>query len=85
MRKKLKRIVWWLNFGLECVPIVLVLFTLAISSLVMIVFSPLLAFFSANGWKLAHTTSDSWWGTYKTSLIDFCTEALPIVVYMNNF
>lgn len=79
MRKMLKCIAWLLNLVLACVPVVLVLFVLVIGSLLMIVFSPLLAFLGANGCKLQYTTSESWWEIYKRNLILSCTELLPIV------
>lgn len=79
MRKKLEYILWLLNVWLACIPTVLVVLPLIISSLVTIIFSPLLAFFGANGCKLAYQTSESWWEIYKRNLIDLCTDLLPIV------
>lgn len=91
MRKTLKEIALWLNQGLACVLTVLVIIPLVISSLVVILLSPLIAFVGTNGCKLGdeykqgHMTSASWWKTYKTGLVVACTEMLPIVVYKNNF
>lgn len=79
MRKKLQYIAWYVNFGFTCVPTAIVLFPLVISSLILIILSPLLAFFGANGCKLQYTTSESWWEIYKRNLIMLCTELLPIV------
>ena len=79
MSKNLRRIAWYINFGFTCVPTTIVLFTLAISSLVVIILSPLFAFLGANGCKLQYTTSESWWEIYKRNLILSCTELLPIV------
>lgn len=85
MSKTLKRIAQLLNLGLTCVLTVIIMFTLVISSLVVIILSPLLAFVGANGYKMAHTTTANWWEIYKARLVDTCTDDLPIVVYMNNF
>lgn len=85
MRKMLKCIAWLLNLVLASTPVVLVLFVLGISSLLIIVFSPLLAFVRANEYKLASTTTASWWEIYKTGLVALCTELLPIMVYAKNF
>lgn len=91
MSKTLKEIARWCNQLLACVPILLVLFVLIISSLVVILLSPLIAFVGANEYKLSANeynqgrTKVSWWKTYKTGLIATCTEWLPIVVYKNNF
>lgn len=83
MSKTLKRIAWWLNLVLGSIPMILVLFILGISSLLIIVFSPLLAFFCANEDKLVYKTSESWWEIYKTSLVALCTKLLPIGVYVD--
>lgn len=83
MRKMLKHIVRLLNQGLASIPMILVLFILGISSLLIIVFSPLLAFFCANEDKLVYKTSESWWKIYKTSLVALCTKLLPIGVYVD--
>lgn len=85
MSKMLKRIAQLLNLGLTCVLTAIIMFTLVISSLVVIILSPLIAFVGANGYKMAQTTAVSWWQIYKDRLIDTCTDMLPIVVYMNNF
>lgn len=85
MRKTLKCIAWLLNLVLASTPMVLVLFILGISSLLIIVFSPLLAFVRANEYKLVYKTSESWWEIYKTGLVALCTELLPIMVYAKNF
>lgn len=85
MSKMLKRIAQLLNLGLTCVLTVIIMFTLVISSLVVIILSPLIAFVGANGYKMVQTTTVSWWQIYKDRLIDTCTDMLPIVVYMNNF
>lgn len=58
---------------------------LLISSLLVILISPLFAFVSANGYKLEGTASEGWWELYKTFLIKYCTKDLPIIVYINNF
>lgn len=84
MRKTLKRIALWLNQELAFILIVLVVFILGISRLLIIVFSPLLAFVRANEYKLASTTTASWWETYKAGLVDACTELLPIMAYEKN-
>ena len=91
MSKTLKEIARWCNRLVACVPIILVLFVLAISILAVILLSPLIAFVGANEYKLSANeynqgrTKVSWWKTYKTGLIATCTEWLPIVVYKNNF
>lgn len=85
MSKMLKRIAQLLNLGLTCVLTAIIMLNLVISSLVVIILSPLIAFVGANGYKMAQTTSVSWWQIYKDRLIDACTDMLPIVVYMNNF
>lgn len=85
MSKTLKCIVRWLNQGLAFMLIALVVFILGISRLLIIILSPLIAFVGANGYKMAQTTTVSWWQIYKDRLIDTCTDMLPIVVYMNNF
>lgn len=86
MRKTLKRIAELLNLGLTCVLAAIIMFTLAISSLVVIILSPLIAFVGANGYKMVQTTTTvSWWQIYKDRLIETCTDMLPIVVYMNNY
>ena len=79
MRKMLKEIARWCNRLVAGIPIVLVLIPLFISSLILIILSPLFAFFGANGCKLAYTISESWWEIYKRNLIVTCTELLPIV------
>lgn len=79
MRKTLKRIALWLNQELAFILIALVVFILGISRLLIIVLSPLLAFVRANEYKLASTTTASWWEIYKRNLILSCTELLPIV------
>lgn len=61
MSKTLRRIAWYINFAVTCVPMLFVLFPLVISSLVVIILSPLLAFLSANGCKLQYTTQETWW------------------------
>lgn len=81
MRKTLKCIAWLLNLVLASTPVVLLLFVLGISSLLTIVFSPLLAFVRANEYKLVYKPSESWWEIYKTGLVVLCTELLPIRVY----
>lgn len=81
MRKMLKCIAWLLNLVLASTPVVLLLFVLGISSLLMIVFSPLLAFVRANEHKLVYKPSESWWEIYKTGLVALCNELLPITVY----
>lgn len=85
MSKTLKHIAQLLNLGLTCVLTAIIMFTLVISSLVVIMLSPLIAFVGANGYKMAQTTAVSWWQIYKDRLIDTCTDMLPIVVYKNNF
>ena len=85
MSKTLKRIAQLLNLGLTFVLVSVVLFALAISSLVVIILSPLIAFVGANGYKMAHTTTANWWEIYKARLVDTCTDDLPIVVYVKNF
>jgi hypothetical protein len=85
MSKILKRIVRLLDQGLAFILIGLALFILVISRLLIIILSPLIAFVGANGYKMAQTTTVSWWQIYKDRLIDTCTDMLPIVVYMNNF
>lgn len=85
MSKTLKRIAQLLNLGLTCVITAIIMFTLAISSLVVIILSPLIAFVGANGYKMAQTTTANWWEIYKARLVDTCTEDLPIVVYVKNF
>lgn len=91
MRKMLKEIAQWCNRLVAGIPIVLVLIPLFISSLVMIILSPLIAFVGTNEYKLieheynqGRTISTSWWKIYKNGLIVTCTELLPIVVYKNN-
>lgn len=79
MHKTLQRIAWYINFGFTCVPTVLVELPLVISSLILIIFSPLIAFLGANGCKLQYTTPESWWEIYKRNLILLCTKLLPIV------
>lgn len=81
MSKTLKRIAWYINFVVTCVPMLLVLFPLAISSLVVIIFSPLLAFLGANGCKLQYKTPETWWEIYKRNLYILCTDCLPIVMW----
>ena len=82
MSKTLKRIVRWCNQLLAFILIALVMFILGISRLLIIVFSPLLAFVRANEYKLASTTTASWWELYKSDLITLCTDSLPIVVFL---
>ena len=84
MRKKLKRIALWLNQELAFILIALVVFILSISRLLIIVFSPLLAFVRANEYKLASTTTASWWEAYKAGLVDVCTDLVPIMAYEKN-
>lgn len=79
MSKTLKRIAWYVNFAVTCVPMLFVLFPLTISSLVVIIFSPFLAFLSANSCKLQYTTPETWWEIYKRNLYILCTDCLPIV------
>lgn len=81
MRKSLKKIIWWCNALLALVLITLENIPLAISSLVVIVLSPFLAFVIANGFKLKYSTPESWWELYKITLIRLCTDDLPIVVF----
>lgn len=81
MRKMLKCIAWLLNLVLASMPVVLVLFVLGMSSLLIIIFSPLLAFVRANEYKLVYKTPESWWEVYKTGLVTLCTKLLPIRVY----
>lgn len=85
MSKTLKNIAQSLNLGLTFVLVVIVLVALAISSLVVIILSPLIAFVGANGYKMAQTTTANWWKIYKDRLVDTCTEDLPIVIYVKNF
>lgn len=91
MRNFLKETVRWCNQLLFCVPVLIVLSALIISSLVVILLSPLIAFVGANEYKLSaneynqgRTTSASWWQIYKDDLVVVCTELLPIVVYKNS-
>lgn len=91
MRNFLKGTARWCNRALFCVPVLLVLSVLIISSLVVILLSPLIAFVGANEYKLGaneynqgRTTSLSWWQIYKDDLVVVCTELLPIVVYKNS-
>lgn len=60
------------------------LFILGISRLLIIVLSPLIAFVRANEYKLASTTTASWWKAYKDGLVDTCTELLPIMAFEKN-
>lgn len=85
MRKNLKKTAIWCNSSLCLVLIIIEMIPLFISSVVVILLSPLFAFVSANGYKLHNSTSDNWWKLYKTFLIKYCTEDLPIIVYTNNF
>lgn len=84
MSKRLRHIVRLLDQGLAFILIVLVLFSLVISSLVVIILSPIIAFVGANEHKLTYTTSASWWEAYKAGLVDACTELLPIMAYEKN-
>lgn len=84
MNKILEKIAWWCNMSLAFVLCALPLILLAISSLVVILLSPLFAFVSANGRKLNYPT-ESWWKLYKDGLIMSCTELLPIVIFYNHF
>ena len=81
MSKTLQRIAWYINFAVTCVPTAIVLFTLAISSLVVIILSPLFAFLGANGCKLQYKTPETWWEIYKRNLYVLCTDCLPIVMW----
>ena len=84
MQETLEKIARWCNMSLAFVLCALPLTFLAISSLVVILLSPLFAFISANGQKLNYPT-ESWWKLYKSGLIMSCTELLPIVVFYNHF
>lgn len=81
MSKTLKRIVWYINFAVTCVPMLFVLFPLAISSLIVIILSPLIAFLGANGCKLQYKTPETWWEIYKRNLYILFTDCLPIVMW----
>lgn len=81
MSKNLRRIVWYINFAVTCVPMLLVLIPLAISSLIVIILSPFIAFLGANGCKLQYTTQETWWEIYKRNLYVLCTDCLPIVMW----
>lgn len=83
MRETLKKIAWWCNMSLHFVLGILPMIILAISSLVVILLSPLFAFVSANGQKLNYQT-ESWWKLYKAGLIMSCTKLLPIVIFYKN-
>lgn len=84
MSKMLRRIVRLLDQGLAFMLIVLVLFSLVVSSLVVITLSPIIAFVGANEHKLTSTTSASWWKSYEMAFINTYTEFLPIIVYVKN-
>lgn len=81
MSKTLKRIAWYINFAVTCVPMLFVLFPLAISSLIVIILSPLIAFLGTNGCKLQYKTPETWWEIYKRNLYILCTDCLPIVMW----
>ena len=85
MRKFFKKTAWWGNVLLASVLVVIEMVSLLISSLAVIVISPLLAFVNANYNKLEDQTSKSWWGQYVYALIESCTDELPIVVYSRHF
>lgn len=84
MRKTLKRIALWLNQELAFILIALMLFIFGISSLLIIILSPLFAFVRANEDKLESTTMASWWEAYKAGLVDACTDLVPIMAYEKN-
>ena len=79
MNKTLEKFAWYVNFGFTFVFTMLVVLPLVISSLILIILSPLLAFFGANCCKLEYTTPESWWKLYKRNIIMLCTDELPIV------
>lgn len=81
MSKTLKRIVWYINFAVTCVPMLFVLFPLAISSLIVIILSPLIAFLGTNGCKLQYKIPETWWEIYKRNLYVLFTDCLPIVMW----
>lgn len=81
MSKMLRRIVRLLDQGLAFMLIVLVLFPLVISSLVVIILSPLIAFLGTNGCKLQYKTPETWWEIYKRNLYVLFTDCLPIVMW----
>ena len=79
MNKTLKKIVWYINFGFTFILTVPVVLPLIISSLILIILSPLFAFFGANCCILEYTTLENWWKLYKRNIIMLCTDELPIV------
>lgn len=79
MSKTLEKFAWYINFGFTFVLIIPVVLPLIISSLILIILSPLFAFFGANCCKLEYTTSESWWKLYKRNITILCTDELPIV------
>jgi hypothetical protein len=91
MRNFMKGTVRWCNQLLFYVLVLIMLSALVISSLVIILISPLIAFAGANEYKLGdnkynqgHATSASWWQVYKDDLIFVCTKLLPMVAYKNS-
>lgn len=84
MYKLVKHTAQLLNWGLAFILIALVVFILGISRLLIIVLSPLIAFVRANEYKLASTTTASWWEAYKAGLVDACTDLVPIMAFEKN-
>lgn len=84
MRETLKEIVWRCNQSLVWLLMALPMIIIALSSLVLIVLSPLIAILCANSRKLDFPM-ESWWKLYKASLIEICTDDLPIVIFYNHF
>ena len=84
MYKLIKHTAQLLNQGLTFIIIAVVLFILGISRLLIIVLSPLIAFVRANEYKLASTTTASWWEAYKAGLVDACTDLVPIMAFEKN-
>lgn len=84
MYKLIKHTAQLLNQGLAFIIIAVVLFILGISRLLIIVLSPLIAFVCANEYKLASTTTASWWEAYKAGLVDACTDLVPIMAFEKN-
>lgn len=84
MYKLIKHTAQLLNRGLAFIIIAVVLFIFGISRLLIIVLSPLIAFVRANEYKLASTTTASWWEAYKAGLVDACTDLVPIMAYEKN-
>lgn len=84
MYKLIKHTAQLLNRGLSFMLIAIVVFILGISRLIIIVLSPLIAFVRANEYKLASTTTASWWEAYKAGLVDACTDLVPIMAFEKN-